>query len=89
MRSLWRSRLFFAGAALFVLGTGPLLAVIALAGLGLTKDPNPNPIGFGLLAAITFWPSLVLMVLGIVTTARQRRWERGASAKGKDESDGR
>ena len=41
----WRSGYFIAGALLFVIGTGPLLAIIGLAKLGLTKDPNPNPVG--------------------------------------------
>jgi hypothetical protein len=50
--------LFWVGLGLFVVGTGPLLAVILLSALGLTKDPNPNPIGFGLLAFLTFYPSV-------------------------------
>lgn len=52
------------GVALFVIGSGPLLVTILLANLGLTRDPNPNPIGFGLLAFLTFWPSILLMVIG-------------------------
>jgi hypothetical protein len=71
MRSSWRSRYFLVGALLLVVGTGPLLTVIALAKLGLTSDPNPNPIGFGILAMLTFWPGIALIVLGVVT-ARQR-----------------
>ena len=47
-----------------MIGTGPLLAVMLLANLGLTRDPNPNPIGLGILAFLTFWPSVILMVLG-------------------------
>ena len=43
------SRLFWGGLALLVAGTGPLLLVVVAAELGLTSDPNPNPIGFGLL----------------------------------------
>ena len=27
---------------------------------------NPNPIIFGLMAMITFWPSLILIVIGII-----------------------
>jgi len=40
--------------------------VIALAGLGLTRDPDPNPVGFGILAFLTFWPSVILMIVGFV-----------------------
>ncbi len=47
-----------AGAALLVLGTGPLVAIII-------PDPKSNPIGPGLLAFFTFWPSIGLMVAGV------------------------
>jgi hypothetical protein len=60
------SRVFWTGLMLLVLGSGPLLAVILLAWLGVAKDPNPNPIGFGILAFLTFWPSVILMILGVV-----------------------
>lgn len=72
MNRFWRSRYFVVGALLFVLGTGPLLTVIVLANLGLTRDPNPNPVGLGILAFLTFWPSLILMVLGVLTGRRRR-----------------
>ena len=71
MSSFWRSRYFRVGALLLVVGTGPLLTVIALAKLGLTRDPNPNPIGFGMLAMLTFWPGIILSVLGVVTARRR------------------
>jgi hypothetical protein len=50
LNRFWRSGYFIAGALLFVLGSGPLLVSSALAGLGMTEDPNPNPVGFGMLA---------------------------------------
>jgi hypothetical protein len=56
------SRLFWTGLALLVLGTGPLLLIVAAAELGLTSDPNPNPIGPGLLAFVTFLPAVILIV---------------------------
>ena len=28
------------------------------------RDPNPNPMGFGLLAFVTFWPAIVMIVVG-------------------------
>lgn len=67
------SRVLWIGVILFVLGSGPLLTVIVLASLGMTRDPNPNPVGFGILAFFTFWPSIILMVIGIVRTAALRR----------------
>lgn len=41
---------------LMAIGWGPLLGVLLLAALHLWPDPNPNPIGLGLLFAVTFWP---------------------------------
>ncbi|WP_353265319.1 hypothetical protein [Gemmatimonas sp.] len=48
-----------------VVGTGPLVSIMVAAGLGITDDPNPNPVLFGMLAGFTFWPSLGLIALGI------------------------
>ncbi len=62
------SRFFWIGLVLLCVGTGPLLIVILAAQLGLTRDPNPN-----LLALFTFWPSVLLIVVGIVRTLRKRR----------------
>lgn len=66
-------KIFWWGVALFVLGTGPLIAIIIAAELGLTRDPNPNPIGPGLLAFVTFWPSIILMIVGVVKKFRGSR----------------
>ena len=60
------SRLTWTGLILLLLGSGPLLGIILLAWLGVTKDPNPNPVGFGMLAGLTFWPSAVLIIVGAV-----------------------
>ncbi len=58
-------RMFQIGLALFVFGSGPLLAIIAVSKVGLTSDPNPNPVAFGILAMMTFWPSLLMMAVGL------------------------
>jgi hypothetical protein len=57
------SRVFWTRLVLLILGTGPLATIILLARLGVTKDLNPNPIGFGLLAFLTFWSSMVLVMI--------------------------
>ena len=64
------SRLFWVGVILLVLGSGPLLTVILLAWLGLTKDPNPNPVGLGIIAFLTFWPSVILIGVGVARSCR-------------------
>ena len=63
------------GLALVVLGWGPLLAIIALAALHLWPDPNPNPIGPGLLFFFTFWPAVGCLGVGAVQVARGRNRE--------------
>ena len=72
LNRFWRSGYFIAGVLLFVIGTGPLLTVIALAKLGFTRDPNPNPVGCGILAMLTFWPSLILMLVGFAKSTGRR-----------------
>jgi hypothetical protein len=59
------NRLFWIGFVVFCLGSGPLLAVIAAAALGLTSDPNPNPVLLGIMAMFTFWPSSIAMAIGL------------------------
>jgi hypothetical protein len=68
------THLFWIGLALLVLGTGPLLAIVLAAELGLLSDPNPNPIGPGLLAFFTFWPAVIMIVWGLIASVvRYRR----------------
>ena len=63
---------FWLGLGLFVVGCGPLLAVILLAKLGLLDDPNPNPVGFGILAAFTFWPAVLTMLVSYARAVMRR-----------------
>ena len=64
------------GLILLVVGTAPLVLLIAAAKLGLTSDPNPNPIGPGLLTFFTFWPSVYMIGFG-AARQRRRRWLDG------------
>ena len=57
-------KLFWIGLAVLVIGQVPLLLIIVAASLSLWPDRNPNPIGPGLLSFLTFWPGVVLMLLG-------------------------
>ena len=54
------------GIIIFIIGSGPLLSVMLFSKIGILDDPNTNPIIFGLMAMITFWPSLILIVIGII-----------------------
>jgi hypothetical protein len=43
------------------------------------RVPNPNPVGFGILAFFTFWPSVILIVIGIARTISKMRATKEAS----------
>jgi len=68
-----QSRWVRTGIGLLVVGTGPLLFIIAAAAIGLWPDPNPNPIGPGLLFFFTFWPAVLSIAVGVVRVRRERR----------------
>jgi hypothetical protein len=57
-------------AALAFFGWGPLFAIILLTEVGLWPDPNPNPIGPGLLFFCTFWPAVICFTLGMLRRNR-------------------
>ena len=57
--------LTWVGLATAVIGSAPLLGVIAAAKVGWLDDPNPNPVGLGILAACTFWPGLAMAGAGV------------------------
>ena len=54
------------GIIIFIIGSGPLLSTMLFSNIGILDDPNPNPIIFGLMAMITFWPSIILILIGII-----------------------
>jgi hypothetical protein len=66
------NRLVKIGLGLVVFGWGPLWVIVLLAGAGLWPDPNPNPIGPGLLFFVTFWPVLICLALGGFQVWRRR-----------------
>ncbi len=70
------SGLFWIGVVVFALGSGPLLITVLLARLGLTGDPNPNPVGFGIMAMLTFYPSIALVLGGLATSIVRYRSQR-------------
>ena len=76
MRSYLQSTWTKVGVGLLVVGAGPLLFIILAAAVGLWPDPNPNPVGPGLLFFVTFWPAIICIVIGVV---RVRRADRNVS----------
>jgi hypothetical protein len=67
------NRWFLAGLMLVLLGWGPLLTIVALAAIGLWPDPNPNPVGPGLLFFFTSWPAIICLGVGVFQVRRARR----------------
>lgn len=64
----WRSWFLRAGAICVLASALPLLLVGLAASLGLTRDPNPNPIGFGLLFVAGAAVGALLASVGVVKT---------------------
>jgi hypothetical protein len=72
MKDYWSNRLFKIGAIIALVGWTPLLAIILLASIGLWPDPNPNPIGPGLLFFFSFWPAVICLGTGVFQVWRSR-----------------
>lgn len=70
IKRLLGSKLFRAGLIVTAVAYLPLLSIILAAKVGLLKDPNPNPIGPGLLAFTLSWVGLGLMIAGALKTLR-------------------
>jgi hypothetical protein len=71
MREYLNSKLVAIGLVLLVVGSGPLLLSIVAAAVGLWPDPNPNPVGPGLLFFFTFWPAVICLIAGVVRVRRR------------------
>jgi hypothetical protein len=69
------SLLFWIGLAVLAVGSGPLLLIGLAAAIGI-GDPNPNPIGPGLLAFFTFWPAVILIGAGLIASLVRHRAAR-------------
>ncbi|MDN3205350.1 hypothetical protein [Algoriphagus sediminis] len=61
------------GLVFLVFGSGPLLVTILMANLGLTSDPNPNPIFFGMMAGFSFWPGILFLLTAIIKKYKLRK----------------
>ena len=73
MREYLRSTWVKVGLGLLIVGAAPLLLIIVAAAVGLWPDPNPNPIGPGLLFFVTFWPAVICIFIGVVRVRTRNR----------------
>ncbi len=64
------SKLFRAGAVLLAVGCSPLLLYVLFEFIAGKK--GGNPIGLGLLLFVTFWPGVILMLIGAVLSLSGR-----------------
>ena len=72
MREYLRSKLVRVGLGLLIVGSAPLIGIIVAARVGLWPDPDPNPIGPGLLFFFTFWPAVICLIVGVGRVRRGR-----------------
>jgi hypothetical protein len=73
MHTYLQSRWVKFGLGLLIIGSAPLLFIIVAAAIGLWPDPNPNPIGPGLLFFFTFWPAVICILIGVVLVRIRNR----------------
>lgn len=59
------------GLIIFMLGVGPLLLGGLLDELGIIDIGNG--LGFGLLFFVSFWPSVILIIIGVIITRVRRK----------------
>ncbi|HEY7673030.1 MAG TPA: hypothetical protein VIC71_12500 [Gammaproteobacteria bacterium] len=70
-KTYWQSSWVKTGLAIAVVGSLPLFLVVIADQLGLLADPDPNPIGFGLLFVLGVVLGSLLALIGVVWTHRQ------------------
>src|SRR5262245_9524331 len=63
------SKLILYGLVGLIFGTGLLLLAVAVG--HMRGDPNPNPVFAGILAGVTFWPSLICVGVGLFRRRRE------------------
>lgn len=60
------------GLGLLVVGATPLLIIVVAADLGLLRDPDPNPVGPGILFGLTLWPAIICVGVGVIRVRSRR-----------------
>ena len=70
MKDYLGNRLIQIGLVLVLVGWTPLWGIVLLAAVGLWPDPNPNPIGPGLLFFFTSWPAIICLGMGVLQVRR-------------------
>lgn len=73
MGSVWSKfhRTLKIGIILLLLGSGPLLVIIGLDEIGIVNAGNA--VGVGILAMLSFYPSIILIIIGIIFTFKKSK----------------
>lgn len=73
MKSTWRKlhQTLKIGLIIFVIGSGPLLILLGLDALELIDVGNA--VGPGILSMLSFYPSIILIIIGSILTYRNRK----------------
>lgn len=73
MGSAWSKfhRTLRIGIILFVVGSGPLLVIMGLDKIGIINAGNA--LGVGILAMLSFYPSIILIVIGMILTFKKNK----------------
>jgi len=61
------------GVAWLVFGSGPLLFVILADKPVWTCNPYLNPVGLGILAGVTLWPTITFVTAGIISVLAAKK----------------
>lgn len=79
MKSTWNKldKILKIGLILLVVGTGPILIVIGLDSIGIIEAGNA--MGPGILAFLTFYPSIILIIIGSIRTFLKRNKTKSAN----------
>lgn len=59
------------GIISLLLGSGPLLLIIGLDNIGIISAGNA--LGVGILAMLSFYPSIILIIIGIILTFKKSK----------------
>jgi hypothetical protein len=78
MKHFLQNRFIRVGLVLMGVGWTPLWSIVLLTKLGLWPDPNPNPVGPGILFFLTSWPAIISLAIGMVQVWRGRARSDGS-----------
>lgn len=71
---------FWAGLIAFIGCSGPMVVSMLLTRLGMMSAQDPNTVIYGIMGVLSFWPSVVCMLGGVISALFTYRNAKKASA---------